>query len=77
MTVHRYHPASGEPKSMLYDDCDRCAMSAHDPRLLDSTNLKQAWTTAKSGDWSGNATERILYNELYKVHVLIERLNDA
>lgn len=55
MTVHRYHPdpERGEVKSLLYDDCDRCAQHATHPlNSLDPEHLvalakmtdNQAWT---------------------------------
>ncbi len=78
---HRYHPdpEMDDPQgAILFDDCPRCEQQADDPRHLDHDKLLRAWGHAISTEW-GRTTknERVLFDGLYKVRVMIERLKEA
>ena len=79
---HRYHPdpeRGDPPEAVLYDDCERCAEHAENPVSLDARNLHKMWTLAQDDDWSlvVTATERKLLNYLYRLRLVVERLNQV
>lgn len=78
MTAHRYHPRT-ESSPLLFDDCHACAEQAANPIFLDPMRLETAWRemtldlNANLGR-TPNSTERTLFNNLYRLFVLAERL---
>lgn len=81
--MHRYHPdpeKNDPPIALLFDDCQRCAQQATDPRYLDpryldDNKLSAAYARVQDDNWSGTGNERKLYEFMYKLWCISQRLD--
>lgn len=86
MSAHRPHPISGTwmngvyddpPAALLFDDCDRCAQQATDPRWLDEQRLGHMWQrmvdVEREGGNYATRTEGVCGRTLYLLACLAQR----
>jgi len=81
MTTHRFHPdpnLGDPPNAILYDDCERCAEHAKDPRGLDREHLLAIVKVCRTGLWDHSPTEaeRKVESNVYQALCLMETLTD-
>jgi len=81
MTTHRFHPdpkLGDPPNAILFDDCERCAEHAKDPRGLDREHLLAIVKVCRDGNFDHHPTgnERRAEAAVYQALCLMETLTD-